>query len=122
MFIYNIYCDTFCTNYSLYKFHVSIFYCVKIIIITVLFILGELPIRWMSPEAVQFGVFSIQSDIWSFGITLYEIITFGVFPYNGLGDVEVVERVKRMEFSITEFLPPQALNTVVYVYSYFYYS
>ncbi|CAI2736243.1 unnamed protein product [Schistosoma spindalis] len=73
----------------------------------------ELPIRWMSPEAVQFGVFSIQSDIWSFGITLYEIITFGVFPYNGLGDVEVVERVKRMEFSITEFLPPQALNTVV---------
>nr|CAH8873322.1 unnamed protein product [Trichobilharzia regenti] len=73
----------------------------------------ELPIRWMSPEAVQFGVFSIQSDIWSFGITLYEIITFGVFPYNGLGDVEVVERVKRMEFSITEFLPSQALNTVV---------
>ncbi|KAK4475257.1 hypothetical protein MN116_002331 [Schistosoma mekongi] len=73
----------------------------------------ELPIRWMSPEAVQFGVFSIQSDIWSFGITLYEIITFGVFPYNGLGDVEVVERIKRMEFSITEFLPPQALNTIV---------
>ncbi|CAL8081920.1 unnamed protein product [Calicophoron daubneyi] len=73
----------------------------------------ELPIRWMSPEAVQFGVFSVQSDLWSYGIVLYEIITFGVFPYDGMGDVEVVERVKRMEFSILEFLPPAAQNTTV---------
>lgn len=67
----------------------------------------------MSPEAVQYGVFTVRSDIWSYGITLYEIITFGVFPYNGLGDVEVVERVKRMEFSITDFLPLNAINTTV---------
>ncbi|VEL09413.1 unnamed protein product, partial [Protopolystoma xenopodis] len=68
----------------------------------------------MSPEAVQFGVFSVQSDLWSYGIVLYEIITFGAFPYGGLGDVEVVERVKRMEFNITEFLPPSAYDTPVW--------
>ncbi|CAH8664598.1 unnamed protein product [Schistosoma rodhaini] len=73
----------------------------------------ELPIRWMSPEAVQFGVFSVHSDIWSYGIVLYEIITFGVFPYDGLGDVEVVERVKRKDFSIIEFLPLAARNTTI---------
>ncbi|CAH8497665.1 unnamed protein product [Dicrocoelium dendriticum] len=73
----------------------------------------ELPIRWMSPEAVQFGVFSVHSDIWSYGIVLYEIITFGVFPYDGLGDVEVVERVKQIGFNILNFLPPAALNTTV---------
>ncbi|KAH8865000.1 Insulin receptor-related protein [Schistosoma japonicum] len=73
----------------------------------------ELPIRWMSPEAVQFGVFSVHSDIWSYGIVLYEIITFGVFPYDGLGDVEVVERVKRKDFSIIEFLPLAARDTTI---------
>lgn len=74
----------------------------------------ELPIRWMSPEAVQYGIFSVQSDIWSYGITLYEIVTFGVFPYSDMGDVEVVERVKRMEFSIADFLPSVARNTIVW--------
>ncbi|VDN98702.1 unnamed protein product [Rodentolepis nana] len=75
----------------------------------------ELPIRWMPPEAVQFGIFSVKSDLWSYGIVLYEIITFGMFPYADLGDVEVVERVKRSEFSITQILPPAANGTVVYV-------
>uniref|UniRef100_A0A5K3EU45 Guanylate cyclase n=1 Tax=Mesocestoides corti TaxID=53468 RepID=A0A5K3EU45_MESCO len=74
----------------------------------------ELPIRWMPPEAVQFGIFSVKSDLWSYGIVLYEIITFGMFPYVELGDVEVVERVKRSEFSITQILPPAANGTTVW--------
>ncbi|KAF6775499.1 hypothetical protein AHF37_04855 [Paragonimus kellicotti] len=73
-----------------------------------------LPVRWMSPEAVQYGIFSVQSDVWSYGITLYEITTFGVFPYGEMGDVEVVERVKRMEFCISDFLPPSARNTIIW--------
>ncbi|KAF8561462.1 hypothetical protein P879_06924 [Paragonimus westermani] len=73
----------------------------------------QLPVRWMSPEAVQLGVFSPQSDIWSYGIVLYEIITFGVLPYGRLGEVEVVERVKQINFSILDFLPPAAVNTTV---------
>lgn len=82
----------------------------------VMYNLGELPIRWMSPEAVQWGVFSIQSDIWSYGIVLYEIITFGMFPYDGLCDVEVVERVKRKNFSIIDFLPMEAQSSFLYVF------
>ena len=40
-----------------------------------------LPVRWMSPESLTDGVFSPGSDVWSYGVLLYEIITFGSFPF-----------------------------------------
>ena len=42
------------------------------------------PVRWMAPETLRFTSalkFSIASDIWSFGITMWEIYTFGELPY-----------------------------------------
>ncbi|KAL3313801.1 hypothetical protein Ciccas_007597 [Cichlidogyrus casuarinus] len=76
----------------------------------------QLPIRWMSPEAIQMGVFSVKSDLWSYGILLYEIITFGVFPYEHYTDHEVVEHLKA-GLCITQFLPRQSRNTDVSVAS-----
>ena len=60
--------------------------------------LGEksiLPIRWMPPEAVLYCKFSIQSDIWSFGIVLWEIFSSGIQPYCALSNEEVVEHVTK---------------------------
>ena len=34
-----------------------------------------LPIRWMSPEAVVYGKFTIQSDVWSFGVVMWEVFS-----------------------------------------------
>ena len=53
-----------------------------------------LPVRWMSPESLADGIFTPMSDIWSFGVLLYEIITFGSFPFQGLSNNQVLNNVK----------------------------
>ncbi|PKU29398.1 tyrosine-protein kinase hck [Limosa lapponica baueri] len=42
---------------------------------------AKFPIKWTAPEAINYGSFTIKSDIWSFGILLTEIITYGRIPY-----------------------------------------
>jgi serine/threonine protein kinase len=44
---------------------------------------AKFPIKWTAPEAVNFSRFSIKSDVWSFGILLTEIVTYGRNPYQG---------------------------------------
>jgi serine/threonine protein kinase len=56
-----------------------------------------LPVRWMSPESLADGLFTPMSDIWSFGVLLYEIITFGSFPFQGLSNNQVLVHVKSGE-------------------------
>ena len=41
------------------------------------------PVRWTAPESIDSGIYTIKSDVWSFGILLTEIITRGVLPYPG---------------------------------------
>ena len=50
--------------------------------------------KWTAPEAAYYKRFTIKSDVWSFGIVLYEIITYGSFPYPGMTNVEVLDQVK----------------------------
>ena len=54
---------------------------------------AQLPIKWTAPEAAMFKRFTIKSDVWSFGILLYELITYGHHPYPGMTNVQVFERV-----------------------------
>lgn len=50
-----------------------------------------LPVRWMSPEAVKYGRFTSDSDIWAFGVVLWEIFSYGRQPYYGHTNEEVVK-------------------------------
>ncbi|XP_052859637.1 mucin-5AC [Anopheles cruzii] len=52
-----------------------------------------LPIRWMAPEALQYHIFSRETDVWAFGIVLWEIATLGCTPYPNLSGREVVRSV-----------------------------
>ncbi|XP_063630408.1 tyrosine-protein kinase receptor-like [Cydia splendana] len=52
-----------------------------------------LPIKWMPPEAYIDGVFTIKTDVWSFGVLLWEVFSLGVMPYTGCANREVMEMV-----------------------------
>lgn len=50
----------------------------------------NLPIRWLSPEAIKHDTFSTQSDIWAFGVLLWELFTYGELPFADNSDKEVL--------------------------------
>ncbi|CAL8394249.1 unnamed protein product [Gadus morhua 'NCC'] len=53
----------------------------------------KFPVKWTAPEAIHNGKFTIKSDVWSFGILLHEIITFGQMPYPNMSNLQVVSKV-----------------------------
>jgi len=74
-----------------------------------------LPIRWMPPEAILYCKFSTQSDIWSFGIVLWEIFAGGAQPYYTLSNKEIVDYVihKKNRLQCPSGCPTELYNLMV---------
>ncbi|KDR13786.1 hypothetical protein L798_12081, partial [Zootermopsis nevadensis] len=54
---------------------------------------GLLPVRWMAPESLKDGVFTSHSDVWSYGVVLWEMATLASQPYQGLSNDQVLRYV-----------------------------
>ncbi|XP_017854787.1 tyrosine-protein kinase Btk29A isoform X2 [Drosophila busckii] len=55
----------------------------------------KFPIKWAPPEVLNYTRFSSKSDVWAYGVLMWEIFTCGKMPYGRLKNTEVVERVQR---------------------------
>lgn len=70
--------------------------CVCIVLITnVLFLKGgKIPIRWTAPEAIAYRKFTSASDVWSYGIVMWEVISYGERPYWEMSNQDVSDAIK----------------------------
>ncbi|XP_078573761.1 tyrosine-protein kinase receptor Tie-1-like [Branchiostoma floridae x Branchiostoma japonicum] len=55
---------------------------------------SKLPLRWMAYESLFYNVYTSQSDAWSFGVLLWEIMTMGKLPYEGMKGKRMMDLIK----------------------------
>lgn len=71
----------------------------------------RLPVKWTAPEAILNNKFSIKSDVWSFGILLYEIMTYGKTPYTGMTGTQVIQKLTKENYRLSQ---PDNCPTEIY--------
>ena len=75
---------------------------------------GLHPVRWMAPETLDDATCTVQSDVWSFGVLLWEIYTYAkVIPFERMGNIQVLDRLKALYNEGSgniEYLPLKFLN------------
>lgn len=50
---------------------------------------GKIPVRWTAPEAIAYRKFTSASDVWSYGIVMWEVMSFGERPYWDMSNQDV---------------------------------
>lgn len=59
---------------------------------------AKFPIKWTAPEGLAYNKFSTKSDVWAFGILLWEIATYGMSPYPGVDLTDVYHMLEKGKF------------------------
>ncbi|XP_041484062.1 focal adhesion kinase 1-like isoform X3 [Lytechinus variegatus] len=80
---------------------------------------GKLPIKWMAPESINFRRFTSASDVWMFGVCMWEILMYGVKPFQGVKNNEVIGRIENGErLPMPAACPPTLYSVMTLCWSY----
>lgn len=71
---------------------------------------GKIPIRWTAPEAIAYRTFTSASDVWSYGIVMWEVLSYGDKPYGSMSNKEVMKNIEEGY----RLPPPVDCPTVLY--------
>ncbi|XP_036165423.1 tyrosine-protein kinase Fer isoform X1 [Myotis myotis] len=81
--------------------------------------LKQIPIKWTAPEALNYGRYSSESDVWSFGILLWETFSLGVCPYPGMTNQQAREQVERgYRMSAPQYCPEEIFKIMMRCWDY----
>jgi len=58
----------------------------------------NIPVKWCSPEVLELGEYSSKSDVWGFGVVLWELFSYGKIPYTGMSNAEAAEKVSQQGY------------------------
>lgn len=56
---------------------------------------GKMPFKWLALESLQHRIFTSKSDVWSFGVTVWELLTFGKRPYESIKSQDMLEHIEK---------------------------
>ncbi|PAA60949.1 hypothetical protein BOX15_Mlig004314g1 [Macrostomum lignano] len=72
---------------------------------------NAVPMRWMPPEAIQYAFYTVKSDVWAYAVVLYELVTFGKFPFYELSHQQVSHNIVRGATLLNHF--PESASTAL---------
>ncbi|XP_020291296.1 focal adhesion kinase 1 isoform X2 [Pseudomyrmex gracilis] len=79
----------------------------------------KLPIKWMAPESINFRRFTTSSDVWMFGVCMWEILMLGVKPFQGVKNNEVIRKLENGErLALPNHCPPRLYSLMSLCWSY----
>ncbi|KAJ8386814.1 hypothetical protein AAFF_G00166090 [Aldrovandia affinis] len=80
---------------------------------------GKLPIKWMAPESINFRRFTSASDVWMFGVCMWEILMYGVKPFQGVKNNDVIGRIENGErLAMPQNCPPTLYSLMTKCWAY----
>ncbi|KAL7299431.1 hypothetical protein TKK_0007674 [Trichogramma kaykai] len=79
----------------------------------------KLPIKWMAPESINFRRFTTASDVWMFGVCIWEILMYGVKPFQGVKNNEVIGKLENGErLALPGNCPPRLYSLMSQCWNY----
>jgi tyrosine-protein kinase len=72
---------------------------------------GRWPIKWYAPESVNYGTFSHASDVWSYGVTLWEMFSYGQQPYEEWTGAQALNMIENQGYRLQQ---PEACPDTTY--------